>query len=49
MNALEYWKKKCELMEAIEEKNPCDPDITEGQCKAWNDYREFIKINGKQL
>lgn len=43
---VEYWKQKCKLMEAIDEESPCDPDITEDQIKAWQNYHNFIKEHG---
>ena len=39
----EYWKRRCELAEAINEASPCDPDITERQVEAWRLYYSFIK------
>ena len=38
---LEYWKEKCKLLEAIEAENPCDPDITNDQIKAYSNYNKF--------
>lgn len=38
---LEYWKKRCELAEAIVEASPCDPDITVAQINAFSSYKFF--------
>jgi len=46
LSDLEYWKIRCELMEAIEKENPCDPDITSEQIKAYNAYHKFISHYG---
>lgn len=46
MKDLEYWKQRCLLAEKCLEESPCDPDITESQIKAWNNYHEFIKSHG---
>jgi len=42
----EYWKQRCQLVEFIEEVNPCDPDINQEQIDAWNKYRVFLKEKG---
>lgn len=44
----DYWKVRCKLSEAIEEQNPCDPDITSEQIAAWSDYYNFIKVHGQR-
>ena len=41
-----YWKVRCGLMEDIESENPCDPDITSDQIKAYNAYNKFISHYG---
>jgi hypothetical protein len=43
-----YWKIRCQLSEAIEASNPCDPDITEYQIKAYEDYNKFISRYGNK-
>ncbi len=43
-----YWKIRCKLAETCIEESPCDPDITEGQIIAHDNYHEFIKTNPTQ-
>ena len=42
----DYWKIRCQLSEAIEAESPCDPDITSGQIKAYENYHKFISNYG---
>ena len=44
----DYWEARCKLMEQVEENNPCDPDITQGQIDAWSKYHNFIKERGQR-
>jgi hypothetical protein len=44
MTELEHYKKKSELLTAIEIATPCDPDITGEQIKAYEAYHEFMKL-----
>lgn len=44
----DYWSERCKHAENIWEKNPCDPDITEEQIEAHNEYHNFIKENGSK-
>lgn len=44
----DYWSERCKLAEAIEEENPCDPDVTSDQIKAWSNYHNFIKTKGQR-
>lgn len=46
LSDVEYWKIRCELMEAIEKESRCDPYITNGQIKAYNAYHKFISHYG---
>lgn len=41
---LDYWKKRCELAEDFIEEHPCDPDITDEQTEAYNNWCEFKKL-----
>ena len=45
----DYWKLRCQLAEDCLEKSPCDPDITNEQIQAWNEYHTFIKNFGIKL
>ena len=45
MEAVEYWKQRCELAEAYIEESPCDPDIYAEQWQAYNAWQEFKKLN----
>jgi len=45
LSDLEYWKQRCKLSEKIEQESPCDPDITNGQIEAWNNYSEFMETH----
>jgi hypothetical protein len=40
-----YWEKRCELAENYINESPCDPDITNDQLKAYNQWQEFINQN----
>ncbi len=42
---VEYYKQKSKLLEIIDSESPCDPDITEGQIKAYANYQNFLKTN----
>lgn len=42
----DYWKQRCLLSEKCLEECPCDPDITQGQRDAWDNWEEFIKKYG---
>ena len=44
----DYWSERCKHVENIWEKSPCDPDITDEQIEAHNDYHNFIKENGSK-
>lgn len=44
----DYWSERCKHAENIWEKSPCDPDITEEQIEAHNEYHNFIKENGSK-
>lgn len=44
----DYWEARCKLMEQVEENNPCDPDINQGQIDAWSKYHNFIKERGQR-
>jgi len=48
LEALEYWKKRCKLIETCENESPCDPDITSEQIEAWKNYHNFIKEFGNR-
>jgi hypothetical protein len=45
MEAVEYWKQRCELAEAYIEESPCDPDIYAEQWQAYDAWQEFKKLN----
>ncbi len=45
LSLVEYYKEKSELLEIIDSESPCDPDITEGQIKAYANYQKFLKAN----
>lgn len=44
----DYWSERCKHAENIWEKSPCDPDITDEQIEAHNEYHNFIKENGSK-
>lgn len=44
----DYWSERCKHAENIWEKSPCDPDITDEQIEANNEYHNFIKENGSK-
>lgn len=44
MNAVDYWKTRCELAEKYIEETPCDPDIYEEQIVAYNSWGEFKNL-----
>jgi hypothetical protein len=46
LSDVDYWKQRCLLAEKCLEENPCDPDITSDQIKAWNAYHKFISWAG---
>jgi len=48
MEALEYWKKRCELAEKFINESPDDPDVTEKQANAYWMWIEFKKISEPQ-
>ena len=47
LNKGDYWKESCLLAEKCLEESPCDPDMTTAQIEAWNDYRDYLEMNGK--
>lgn len=42
-----YWKHRCEAAEIFIAKSPCDPDITEGQIKAYAYWKKLCDIKPK--
>lgn len=36
-----YWRERCTLAEEYIDKSPCDPDITDNQWKAYQDWQEW--------
>ena len=43
-----YWQKRCLLAEKCLDESPCDPDITEKQIIAHNEYDNFLEQNSEQ-
>lgn len=41
ISELNYYRKKCMLLEKVEEANPCDPDITNEQIIAYKRLNKF--------
>lgn len=41
LDLMKYWKKRCELAEVFIYESPCDPDITNEQIEAYNNWKNF--------
>ena len=46
---IDYWKKRCLLVEQCLKESPCDPDVTSSQIKAHDAYNKFLEIFGNKL
>lgn len=42
---LKYYQKLCCLLERVEKENPCDPDITSDQIRAYKALNNFKENN----
>lgn len=40
-----YWEKRCLAAEKYIDKSPCDPDITDEQIDAYNEWKEFQSLS----
>ena len=45
---LEYWEKRCKLAENFIDKSPCDPDITNDQMRAFEEWQSFVQLENKE-